>query len=166
MGDEIGQKWPLNEGLNRGVGAVEWHLLGYAEHRALQECVGDLNRLYRSRQAFWKQSAQGYRLISHDAANRVIGFHRFDFEGQRIGVFFNFSPMGYKEYDFPLNDDPDLSWIKGAKEIFNTDGVQYGGTGQFPNTWAYIVRGHHGRPTHYRFAFPPLSVLVFEETWT
>ncbi len=167
MGDEIGQKWPWNERLQSSEGAVEWHLLDHhKEHRALQECVGDLNRLYRSRQAFWKHSARGYRLISHDATNRVIGFHRFDFEGQRIGVFFNFSPMGYKEYDFPLNDDPDLSWIKGAKEIFNTDGKQYGGTGQFPNTWAYIVRDRNGRPTHYRFSFPPLSVLVLEETWT
>jgi 1,4-alpha-glucan branching enzyme len=172
MGDEIGQRWPWNERLRCEEGAVEWHLLDHhpesSFHRGLQECVGDLHRLYRSRQAFWKHRGQGYQLISQDAHNRVIGFHRFDREGGRLALFFNFSPTGYKEYDFPLpplQEDPELFWVKGAKEIFNTDGVQYGGTGQFINTWAGILKNPRGNPTHFHFAFPPLSVLVFEETW-
>lgn len=172
MGDEIGQRWPWNERLHAQEGAVEWNLLdGHAEapfHRGLQECVGDLNRFYRSRPALWKQGSYGYQLISHEASKNVIGVHRFDDEGQRIALFFNFSPMGYQEYDFPLaslHEDPGLHWIKGAKEVFNTDGIQYGGTGRFRNTWAAIKRDNAGNPTHFRFAFPPLSLVAFEETW-
>ncbi len=172
MGDEISQRWPWNERLQTQEGAVEWNLLdGHAEasfHRGLQECVGDLNRLYRSRPAFWKQGSRGYQLISHCASNNVIGIHRFDYEGQRIALFFNFSPTGHPEYDFPLaslHEDPDLHWIKGAKEIFNTDGTQYGGTGQFRNNWATLRRDGSGDPTHFRFALPPLSLVAFEERW-
>jgi 1,4-alpha-glucan branching enzyme len=171
MGDEIGQKWPWNERLFASEGAVEWDLLhGHSEdffHRGLQECVGDLNRFYRSRQAFWKQGSHGYRLISHYALDKVIGLHCFDDEGQRIALFFNFSPMGYQEYDFPLaplHEDLDFRWVKEAREGFNTDGIQYGGTGQFRNTWAIVKRDSARNPTHFSFAFPPLSLVAFEET--
>jgi 1,4-alpha-glucan branching enzyme len=172
MGDEIGQRWPWNERLQASEGAVEWHLLDNhleaAFHRGLQECVGDLNRLYRSRPAFWKQGSRGYQLISHFSPNKVIGIHRFDYEGQRLALFFNFSPNGYREYHFPLaplHKDPELRWIKGAREVFNTDGIQYGGTGEFRNTWASIIRDGKGHPTHFCLALPPLSAVIFEETW-
>lgn len=172
MGDEIGQRWPWNERLHMGEGAVEWHLLGEhpdgSYHRGLQECVGDLNRFYRSRPAFWKQGGRGFQLISEYAPNQMIGMHRFDYEGQRIALFFNFSPQGYQQYDFPLSplsEDPDLRYIRGANEVFNTDGKQYGGTAQFGNQWAWIKRDEHGNPTHFSFAFPPLSLVAFEEVW-
>lgn len=171
MGDEIGQRWPWNERLQVDEGAVEWHLLEHhpdgSFHRGLQQCVGDLNRFYRSRQAFWKHSGCGFQLISHYAANAVLGIHRFDDAGQRIALFFNFSPTGYQQYDFPLaplHVDPELRWIKGAKEVFNTDGVQYGGTGQFKNIWATLKTDREGVPTHFHFALPPLSLVAFEET--
>jgi 1,4-alpha-glucan branching enzyme len=172
MGDEIGQRWPWNERLQAQEGAVEWGLLdNHCEasfHRSLQVCVGDLNRFYRSRQAFWKQGRQGYQLISHYAPNNVLGIHRFNEEGQSIALFFNFSPFGYQEYSFPLaslQEGRDLHKLKGAREVFSTDGLQYGGTGQFKNTWATIQRDDAGNPTHFHFAFPPLSLVAFEETW-
>ncbi|MGC1879364.1 MAG: alpha amylase C-terminal domain-containing protein [Rhabdochlamydiaceae bacterium] len=159
MGDEIGQRWPWNERLQVDEGAVEWHLLdNHAEssfHRGLQECVGDLNRFYLSRQPFWKEGRRGYRLISHHPQNKVIGLRC-----SNISLFFNFSPQGYSEYDFPLSE---LCPIKGAKEVFNTDGIQYGGSGQFRNTSAFIVTDGKGNATHFRFTFPPLSLVAFEE---
>jgi hypothetical protein len=134
----------------------------------LQQCVGDLNRFYRSRHAFWKHNGRGFQLISHHAANEVLGIHRFDYAGQRIALFFNFAPTGYLQYDFPLapvQSDPELRWVKGAKEVFNTDGIQYGGTGQFKNTCASIRIDSEGNPTHFSFALPPLSLVAFEETY-
>ncbi len=168
MGDELGQKEAWNGRLHTREGAVEWHLLDSFLHHSLQTYVGDLNRLYRSKPAFWKHADFGYRPISHYGQNKVIGFHRLDHEGGRLALFFNFSPMGYSEYDFPLpslHEDGDLGWIRGAREIFNSDGVQYGGTGCFRNRWLSILRNEAGAPTHFRFAFPPLSLLVFEEVW-
>jgi 1,4-alpha-glucan branching enzyme len=173
MGDELGQIWSWNGRLQAWEGAVEWHLLeeGNADsrlHRNLLEYVGDLNRLYRSKPAFWKHGDWGYKPISDNALNKVIGYHRLDYEGGRLAIFYNFSPIGYSCYDFPLSslkEDPDLEWICGAREIFNSDGVQYGGTGKFGNTSAHIVRNEDGVPTHFRFALPPLAVVVFEEVW-
>lgn len=163
MGDEIGQKWPWNERLGAGEGAVEWSVLEPANyeshfHRGIQECVRDMNGLYRSRGAFWNG---GYRMISHRPQDSVLGFHRDDGRGDRLAVLFNFSPMGFYQYDFPL--DPESGGIREAREVFNTDGVQYGGTGQFRNGYAYIVRSNQGAATHLRVSMPPLSMLVFEE---
>lgn len=169
MGDEIGQRWPWNHRLNDLEGAVEWHLLNDPQeghfHLGVKECVGDLNRLYLSKPAFWKLGAGSYRPISDCAETNVIGFQRLDDEGGRLALFFNFSSVGYKGYNFPMppvSVDLDLARIKEAREIFNSDGQQYGGTGNFPNEWAYIVRDAAGTPTHFRIALPPLSVLVFD----
>ena len=112
-----------------------------------------MNGLYRSRGAFWNG---GYRMISHRPQDSVLGFHRDDGQGDRLAVLFNFSPMGFYQYDFPL--DPESGGIREAREVFNTDGVQYGGTGQFRNVFAYIVRSNQGTATHLRVSMPPLSV--------
>ncbi len=159
MGDEIGQKWPWNERLGAEEGAVEWNVLHESSfHRGLQECVRDMNGLYRSKSPFW---GRGHRLISHHPQDNILGFHRHDGQGGSFAVIFNFSPMGYHQYNLPL--DPESSGIREAREIFNTDGVQYGGTGQFRNAYAYIARREEGAATHLRVAMPPLSVLIFEE---
>lgn len=173
MGDEIAQKWAWNGRLCAAEGAVEWHLLNARNkesewHRKLLHYVGDLNRLYCSKPAFWKHVDWGYKMISHCSQNNVVGFHRLDFEGGRLAVFCNFSTIGYSHYDFPfpnLNDDPELRFVRGAREIFNSDRIQYGGMGNFSNTSLSIIKNEWGIPTHFRFAMPPLSVVVFEELW-
>lgn len=168
MGDEMGQKWAWNGRLNAGEGSVEWHLLDdpqAREHRNLFNYIGDLNRLYRAKPAFWKHEDYGYRMISHSPENQIIGFNRFDFQGGRLALFYNFSTMGYTQYDFPLNGDPELNWVQGVREIFNSDGAQYGGTGNFRNQMLSIFRNDKNIPTQYRFAIAPLSLVVFEELW-
>ncbi len=168
MGDELGQTWPWNERLECEEGAVEWHRLGDQNHSGLLNYVGDLHRLYLAKPAFWKHADRGYQLISHDANNQVFGYRRLDYDGGRLALFYNFSPTGYTDYHFPLaslQDDPQLLYVKGAREVFNSDGVQYGGTGNFGNQYAWIQRNEAGVPTHFRFAFPPLSLVVFEELW-
>ncbi|MBS0603841.1 MAG: alpha amylase C-terminal domain-containing protein [Verrucomicrobia bacterium] len=173
MGDEIGQDWPWNERLTAQEGAVEWHLLDKecpetSFRRGLLKYVGDMNRLYRSKPAFWKHADWGYRPISDHAQNCVVGYHRLDFQGGRLALFYNFSTKGYDKYDFPMpsiQSDPELGYVQRAREIFNSDSVEYGGTGKFKTPWATILRNERGAPTHFRIALPPLSVVVFEETW-
>jgi 1,4-alpha-glucan branching enzyme len=168
MGDPEGQKWPWNERLHAPEGAVEWHLLeGHPEsrfHRGLQECAGDLIRFYRAHEAFWKQGSR-FQVISWDPDTCVLGIRRISPAGERIALFYNFSLQGYTQYDFPLShDDPDRHRIKEAREVFNTDGVQYGGAGQLGNTWAHFKRDANSMPTHYQFAFPAQSMVAFQET--
>lgn len=171
MGDEVGQIWPWNTRLSMPEGAVEWHLLDSRNnsrahwHSGLLDFVGDLNRLYRSQPAFWRHGDRGYLPISNYAENCVVGFYRLESENKRLAVFFNFSTMGYAKYDFPLpplHEDSSSTRILGMKEVLNSDDRKYKGTGAFKNTWADILRNPSGMPTHMRFAFPPLSVLVFE----
>ena len=162
MGDEIGQREAWNTRIGDREGAVQWHLLDSHPsshfHRGLQECVADLNGLYRSLPTFWNPH---YKYMSHYAPNGVLGFHRTDSHGQNLAVICNFSIDGFPAYDFPL--DPEAANLTEAREIFNTDGVQYGGTGEYPNRYPYIVRNEASTPTHLRIALPPLSLLVFEE---
>ncbi len=173
MGDEIGQNWPWNQRLLAFEGAVQWHLLDEqnSEHslrRALLQYVGDAHRLYRSKPAFWKHAEWGYRPISNYSPHCVVGYHRLDFEGGRLALFYNFSIEGYQEYDFLMPahpQDSELAYVRGAREIFNSDRMEYGGTGNFKNSTARLIRNGSGELTHFRFAMPPLSVLVFEETW-
>ncbi len=172
MGSELGQIWPWDKRLTAEEGAVEWHRLdekntGTPLHSQLLCYTGDLNRLYISQPPLWKLGEKGYLPISHCASNKVLGFQRFDDQGGRLAVFFNFSTQGYRDYDFPM-PHPDqgrgLKAIENAKEIFNSDGMQYGGTGQFGNTWAHLVRNQSWEPTAFRINLPPLSLLVFKVT--
>ena len=103
MGDEIGQTQAWNERLFAQEGSVEWGLLQHATqghlHRGLQECVGDLNRFYRSRPAFWKHQ-RSFRLISDHAHNQVIGLRRDDGQGQRLYTVLQFFHDGLQRIRF------------------------------------------------------------------
>jgi 1,4-alpha-glucan branching enzyme len=164
MGDEIGQEWAWNGRLNAGEGAVEWHLLDGGDwdsgmRRNLLNYVGALNNFYRSRHAFWECLDQKYSPISDCApTNGVVGLRRFDAGGGRLVLLYNFTAMGYSEYDIPCN-----AQTLDIKEVFNSDESRFGGTGQFTNTWAYLLRNESGVPTHFRIALPPLSFVAFEE---
>jgi 1,4-alpha-glucan branching enzyme len=172
MGDEIGQIWAWSGRLNASEGAVEWHLLDGDDwdsglSRNLLHYVGALNRFYCAYPAFWECANQGYSPIGdHSTSSGVVGWRRFDASGGRLDLFCNCTPMGYKEYDFPLfpvEKDSSLHRMRDVKQVFNSDEIRYGGTGQFGTAWAYIVRNESGAPTHFRFALPPLSFVAFEE---
>ncbi len=171
MGDEIGQEWSWNNRLYMDEGSVEWHLLNDKAHssaylnRGLLQCVGDYHGVYRSRPAFWKLGQGGY--IPLFDSGDLIAFLRSDNKDNTIAVIFNHGTMGYEKCKIPLPPkEPHLQFMKGALEIFNSDGIQYGGTGSFRNKFANILRNPQGEPTDFEIALGPLSCVLLEMWWT
>ena len=168
MGDEIGQQDSWYQRFIRNGAAVDWELLkqpGQDKRRALQQCVSDLNALYRKREALWKQGEAGFKLISEYGPNQVIAYHRGMGQNPRLAVVHNFSKNGFASYDLPLppsHEDPALKGVKQVYEIFNSDATCYSGSGKFSNRQVEVVK-RDGNPTHFRLALPRMSTVVLEE---
>jgi 1,4-alpha-glucan branching enzyme len=167
MGDELGQPESWYQRFQKRVSSVNWSLEKSDLHQKLQKCVSDLNALYVNKPDLWEKGEAGFTMISEYAPNAVLAYHRESGKKTRLAVIHNFSDKGYSSYDIPLpspREDPMLSQIKKITEIFNSDRLQYGGSGKFENPHVEIVRAPKSAvPTHFRISLPPLSTVVLEE---
>lgn len=122
MGQEFGQfiEWNYEKGL-------DWLLLDYPKHRALQNYFKKINEFYKANPAFWQidYSWEGFSWISSDDKdNSVIAFRRIDEKGKEIIVVCNFTNVERCDYRIGIPK-------KGAyKIVFNSDDVDFGGEGK------------------------------------
>lgn len=126
MGNEFGQTVEWSDKTE-----LDWELLQYDSHNKLQDCVRDLNLLYRSYPALYQLqfSPKGFEWIDIDTQNRGVFIYR------RIG--------GPKEEDVlvilnmsqtPFNQIPiELKGKNKWKEIFNSNDIKYWGTDRYSN---------------------------------
>jgi 1,4-alpha-glucan branching enzyme len=155
MGGEFGQwrEWVHDAGL-------DWNLLDYPFHAALQKWVEDLNRLYRSEPALHELDcdAGGFEWIDcDDADSSVISLIRKAKSSSTIVlVLCNFTPVPRHNYRVGA---PRGGWWQ---ELLNSDAAEYGGgnIGNFGGTEAAPI-GLHGRPYSLTLALPPLSASFF-----
>lgn len=122
MGDEIAQstEW-------RYDGSVEWHLLDFDVHRAVQSVVRDAAGLYKADRGLAANdfNPDGFKWINADDGNySVYSFLRFDDDGKTCyAVISNFTPVKRQEYGLGLP-------FKGKwREVLNTDALCYCGSG-------------------------------------
>ena len=150
MGSEFAQssEWAESRSL-------DWWLLDYPEHRGVQTCLRDMNRLYRENAALWSQDniPAGFEWIdANDAAGNVYSWLRRGNDGSVIAVVLNFSPLVRDNYRIGL---PMAGrWT----ELLNTDAEAYGGSGvgNFGGVTAE-GEGAHGLPTAATITVPPLA---------
>ncbi len=121
MGGEIGQwnEWNCKEELH-------WHLLQFPNHAGLQRCIKELNHFYREQRALWEHDfdSRGFEWVDFsDRNNSVISYLRKGSQSYLVCIH-NFTPAYYPEYYICL------SHIASAREVFNTDRSQYGGSGK------------------------------------
>ena len=121
MGCEIGQfrEWDH-------LGQVEWLLLDYPMHAAVQTFVSELNHFYLENPALWECDTmpEGFAWIDADDAERSLySYRRRDAEGNEMIVLLNFTPVRREGYTLPVPIDGVY------EERLNSDDKRFGGTG-------------------------------------
>jgi 1,4-alpha-glucan branching enzyme len=156
MGSEIGQWTEWNH-----ESSIDWRLLDVPEHAGLRLLVGDLNHLYRAEPAMHdcEYTPGSFEWIdSHDAEKNVLSFLRKSRNTeQQIAIVFNFSPVPRPNYRIGIPKRG--RW----NEILNSDGKQYGGSGQGNLGGINAVPiPLHGRPQSLTINVPPLGAVFFK----
>lgn len=157
MGGEFGQwrEWTHQESL-------EWHLLQYLPHQGVQKWVKDLNIFYGREPALYELDfeLEGFEWIdSSDWEKSIISFLRKGKSSENIVlVVCNFTPVIRSDYRIGVSAGG--LW----KEILNSDGREYGGSGHgnFGGVKADPIK-IHGRQHSLSLTLPPLSILVFKK---
>ena len=156
MGMEFGQRkeWNVWDDL-------EWDLTQYEPHQGLQRLVTDLNKIYKSQPALWRDDFEeyGFQWIDcNDNKNSVISFMRREkSSGEWLVIIANFTPQDHSNYRIGV---PISGYFE---EILNTDASIYGGSnkgnmgGRFTDEWNI-----HGYDYSLDLSLPPLSVLVLK----
>ncbi len=155
MGQEFAQRREWNFD-----GELDWPLLGAAPHAGVQAVVRDLNRLHRKTPALHARDCEteGFRwIVVDDAEQSVTAWLRFGAAGDApVAVICNFTPVPRPAYRIGL---PAAGrWL----EIFNSDALVYGGSGQ-GNLGAVQATAEpaHGYYASAIFTVPPLSAIYF-----
>ena len=157
MGQEFGQfiEWNYEKGL-------DWLLLDYPKHRALQNYFKKINEFYKANPAFWQidYSWEGFSWISSDDKdNSVIAFRRIDEKGKEIIVVCNFTNVERCDYRIGIPK-------KGAyKIVFNSDDVEFGGEGK-GNKGKLKTESinMHGFGQSISLDLPPMSAIYIKKT--
>jgi 1,4-alpha-glucan branching enzyme len=156
MGAEIGQWKEWDDGWE-----LDWRLLDYDSHRAIQEYVKALNRLYRTEPALHEVdfSWEGFEWIDfHDVTNSIVSFvRRARDPNDFIVVSANFTPVPREGYRIGV---PAPGFYR---ELLNSDSTYYGGSNMGnsgglpsePTPW-------QGREHSIMITVPPLGVVFFK----
>ncbi|AAQ00123.1 MULTISPECIES: 1,4-alpha-glucan branching protein GlgB [Prochlorococcus] len=156
MGMEFGQRqeWNVWDDL-------QWELLEHDPHKGIQLLIDDLNCLYKSQPALWKDdfNEYGFQWIDcKDNTNSVISFMRRESStGEWLVVVANFTPETHANYKVGV---PVSGYYA---EIFNTDAKKYGGSntgnlgGKYSTEWNI-----HEYENALELSLPPLSVLILK----
>lgn len=156
MGGEFAQwiEWNSNAPL-------DWNLLEYPQHKAMQTMVRDLNKLYRSEESLWSDdfTPNGFQwLDGGDYRQSIVSFIRWNREHtEPVVVILNLTPVVRNNYTtgVPLRGE----WV----EVFNTDRSEYGGTNLLNTGVLRTLDGlYHGQPCHVTLRLPWLGAVILK----
>ncbi len=154
MGCEFGQFIEWNE--NRGL---DWLLLDFESHRTLHQFTRALNIFYQQHSPLWEQdtSWEGFSWISHDDNSQsVVAFRRIGRGGEELIAVCNFTPMSREHYRIGLPTNGIY------QEVFNTDALEFGGSGTTNDTVKTEPIPFHGLEQSAELTLPPLSVVFLK----
>ncbi len=158
MGGEFAQckEWAHDEEL-------EWFVLQYRFHRGVLDWVKDLNHLYKTSPAMYRQdfSKEGFEWIDfHDFEQSVISYiRRGDGSDETVLVVCNATPV--KRLGYKVGVPEKGFWM----EVLNSDAELYGGSGcgNFGGVQA-VATQVHGRKYSLNLTLPPLGILFFKNS--
>jgi 1,4-alpha-glucan branching enzyme len=156
MGGEFGQRAEWNHD-----SSLEWHLLQYPSHLKLQECLADLNRLYRDEPALYEldNDWSGFEWIDHrDSDSSVLVLLRKGRSDDALIIAaFNFTPVPRPNYR--VGAPRGGFW----REVLNTDSSDYLGAG-YGNMGGCesVPLPAHGRIHSVTLTIPPLGAVFLK----
>jgi 1,4-alpha-glucan branching enzyme len=156
MGDEFGQTAEWNY-----KSELQWELLQFDPHKLLQNCVRDLNYLYREHPAFYEKQFDPSGFEWGDLNHRneaVITYKRkCGKTKEEVLVILNMTPVVRNDWEVYVYGKD--KW----KEIFNSDLKEYYGTGDVfnPSIKAELV---DKKTKQYKLVLnlPPLAGIVLK----
>ena len=157
MGGEFGQwiEWNSNAGL-------DWMLLDYPQHAAMKRLSADLNRFYRENPALWEVdfTDDGFQwLDGGDFRQSILSYIRWNRKHtEAVVVILNLTPVVRDDYvtGVPFAGE----WV----EVFNSDAVEYGGTGLTnPGVMKTEEGLYHGQEQHIRLRLPWLGAVFLKK---
>ena len=154
MGQEFGQ---MNEWNYKSQ--LDWWLLDQDQHRDLLKFSEKLNKFYRENSPLWQNddSWGGFSWISNDDYKQsVIAFRRIDDNEEEVIAVCNFVPVERHDYRIGVP-------YKGRyKLVFNTDAVEFGGSGVTEKSFKSENIGMHGLDNSISMTLAPLSVIYLK----
>ena len=154
MGQEFGQmkEWDYKSQL-------DWNLMDFESHRDLLSFSEKLNKFYVENSPLWQDddSWSGFSWISNDDYKQsVIAFRRIDDNGDEIIAVCNFVPVERHDYQIGVP-------FKGRyKLVFNSDAVEFGGSGVTEKSFKSDNIGMHGFDNSISMTLAPLSVIYLK----
>jgi 1,4-alpha-glucan branching enzyme len=132
MGNEFAQTTEWNY-----KSELDWELLQFESHQQMQDCVKDLNHLYKNQAALHELQfdTKGFEWIEldHRAESVVAYMRKGKNKNNNMLVVLNFTPVVRKDWKIQVKGK--AAW----KEIFNSDDKQYWGTGNVYNPSPKVV---------------------------
>ncbi len=156
MGNEFGQDWEWNS-----EESLRWFLLDYPMYKGMQNCVRDLNLMYKGNEALYEEDfdSRGFEWIDHsNCDDSVISYIRKGHNpDDYLVVVCNFTPVVRHNYRVGVSE------ACSYQEIFNSDDKNYWGGGvrnEGPQQAQNF--GVSGRPYSIELVLPPLSTIVLK----
>jgi 1,4-alpha-glucan branching enzyme len=151
MGGEIGQwnEWNCK-------GEIEWSLLQYPTHHALQTMVRELNHFYLAHAPLWERDTDhtGFEWVDFaDRQNSVICYLRKGSQGALLCVH-NCTPVYYQRYMIRLAN------VSFVAQIFNTDDTRFGGSGKVHMAPEILNDGT--TPYALQIELAPLATMIYQ----
>ena len=156
MGNEFGQDWEWNS-----EESLRWFLLDYPMYKGMQNCVRDLNLMYKGNEALYEEDfdSRGFEWIDHsNCDDSVISYIRKGHNpDDYLVVVCNFTPVVRHNYRIGVSE------ACAYQEIFNSDDKNYWGGGvrnEGPQQAQNLSVS--GRPYSIELVLPPLSTIVLK----
>ena len=156
MGNEFGQDWEWNS-----EESLRWFLLDYPMYKGMQNCVRDLNLMYKGNEPLYEEDfdSRGFEWIDHsNCDDSVISYIRKGHNSDDyLVVVCNFTPVVRHNYRIGVSE------ACSYQEIFNSDDKNYWGGGvrnEGPQQAQNF--GVSGRPYSIELVLPPLSTIVLK----
>jgi len=157
MGSEFAQtvEW-------REYEQLQWNVIEENElNKQTQTFFKDLNKLYLSNKAFWEldYDYNGFEWIDpKNNEQSILVFMRKSRDNKDTLIFINnFKSEVYNDYQIGV------PFLGEYEEIFNTDDVKYGGSGQVIESVLIADKENfHNQPYSLKIKVPPMATLVLK----